>query len=128
MIPLLKKCWSRVRKLRAECAQEEKRSRPSCLGLRWRPNDYPELELKEMTLERQCVYEFIDQLTGLVDQYDVVLSLACGAGSSRGRGLPWCSVLRIKHHFLGQTKKQALAGNCRAAAIAAFISLLIFAH
>ena len=39
-----------------------------------------DLETREMTLERQCVYEFIDQLTGLVDQYEAVLSLACGAG------------------------------------------------
>ena len=39
-----------------------------------------ELEIREITLERQCVYEFIDQLTGLADQYDAVLSLACGAG------------------------------------------------
>ena len=39
-----------------------------------------ELETREMTLERQCVYEFVDQLTGLMDQYDAVLSLACGAG------------------------------------------------
>jgi ferredoxin len=39
-----------------------------------------EIEIKEITLDRQCVYEFIDQLTSLIDQYDVVLSLGCGAG------------------------------------------------
>ncbi len=39
-----------------------------------------EIEIKEMTLDRQCVYEFIDQVTPLVDQYDVILSLGCGAG------------------------------------------------
>jgi ferredoxin len=37
-------------------------------------------EIKEMTLDRQCVYEFIDQVTALADQYDVILSLGCGAG------------------------------------------------
>ena len=39
-----------------------------------------DLEIREMTLDRQCVYEFIDQLTDVIDQYDIVLSLACGAG------------------------------------------------
>ncbi|HWR57252.1 MAG TPA: hypothetical protein VN328_00065, partial [Thermodesulfovibrionales bacterium] len=39
-----------------------------------------EMEIEEMTLDRQCVYEFIDQLTDVVGKYDVVLSLACGAG------------------------------------------------
>ncbi len=39
-----------------------------------------DVEVREITLDRQCVYEFIDQLTGLVDQYDVILSLGCGAG------------------------------------------------
>ena len=34
-----------------------------------------DVEIKEMTLDRQCVYEFIDQLTDVVDQYDVILSL-----------------------------------------------------
>ena len=39
-----------------------------------------DLEIKEITLDRQCVYEFIDQLTDLLDGYDAVLSLGCGAG------------------------------------------------
>ena len=38
------------------------------------------IEIKEMTLDRQCVYEFIDQVTPLAEQYDVILSLGCGAG------------------------------------------------
>jgi len=33
-----------------------------------------------MTIDRQCVYEFIDQVTAFADQYDVILSLGCGAG------------------------------------------------
>jgi len=38
------------------------------------------IEVKEMTLDRQCVYEFIDQVTPIADKYDVILSLGCGAG------------------------------------------------
>jgi hypothetical protein len=38
------------------------------------------LELKELTIDRQCIYEFIDQVTPIIDKYDVVLSLGCGAG------------------------------------------------
>ena len=29
------------------------------------------IEIREMTLDRQCVYEFIDQVAPLADQYDV---------------------------------------------------------
>ena len=31
-------------------------------------------------VERQCDMEFLDELEGQVDQYDVILSMACGAG------------------------------------------------
>jgi hypothetical protein len=37
-------------------------------------------EIREHTLERQCDYEYIDQVRGFVDDYEVVLSMACGAG------------------------------------------------
>jgi ferredoxin len=39
-----------------------------------------EIEIGEMTIDRQCVYEFIDQVTPVADRYDVILSLGCGAG------------------------------------------------
>jgi ferredoxin len=38
------------------------------------------IEIKEMTLDRQCVYEFIDQVSPFIEQYDAILSLGCGAG------------------------------------------------
>src|SRR4030065_2069564 len=43
-----------------------------------------ELEVKEMTIDRQCVYEFIDLLTDVINEYDIVLSLGCGAGGQAG--------------------------------------------
>jgi ferredoxin len=39
-----------------------------------------EIETKEITLDRQCIYEFIDGLTEFVEGYDAILSLGCGAG------------------------------------------------
>ncbi|OPY68628.1 MAG: hypothetical protein A4E57_01667 [Syntrophorhabdaceae bacterium PtaU1.Bin034] len=43
-------------------------------------NEGRTIEIKEMTLDRQCIYEFIDQVTPIADQYDAILSLGCGAG------------------------------------------------
>jgi len=37
-------------------------------------------EVREHTLERQCDYEYIDQVRSFVGDYDVILSMACGAG------------------------------------------------
>lgn len=75
-----------------------------------------DLETREITLERQCVYEFIDQLTALADQYEAVLSLACGAGVQAVAevfpGLPILPALNTT--FLGQTKEAGLwLENCR---------------
>lgn len=39
-----------------------------------------EIEIKELTIDRQCIYEFIDQVTPFAEKYDVILSLGCGAG------------------------------------------------
>ena len=36
--------------------------------------------INEKTLDRQCVKEFVIQLDDVIDKYDAVLSLACGAG------------------------------------------------
>ena len=38
------------------------------------------IEVDEKTLERQCDPEYIDQLKDVVDNYDAVLSMACGVG------------------------------------------------
>lgn len=39
-----------------------------------------EIEIREQTLERQCDYEYIDQIRPYVGEYEVILSMACGAG------------------------------------------------
>lgn len=39
-----------------------------------------DLEIKEVTLERQCDHEYLEELRGFMDQYEAVISLACGVG------------------------------------------------
>lgn len=39
-----------------------------------------ELEVKEVTLERQCDQEYLEEIRDIVDQYDAVISMACGVG------------------------------------------------
>ena len=38
------------------------------------------LEVKEITLERQCDPEYVEELVNLIDDADCVLSMACGCG------------------------------------------------
>jgi len=76
-----------------------------------------EIEIKEITLDRQCVYEFIDQLTSLIDQYDVVLSLGCGAGvQAVAEVFPKLIILpALNTTFIGETKGGGVwFENCRA--------------
>jgi ferredoxin len=39
-----------------------------------------ELEIKEVTLERQCDHEYLEEIRNIIDEYDAVVSLACGVG------------------------------------------------
>ena len=36
--------------------------------------------VKEITLERQCDPEYVEELSPIIDQADAVLSMACGCG------------------------------------------------
>ena len=45
-----------------------------------RAKDGQEIEIKEFTLERQCDFEYIDQIKPFVDEYEAIVSMACGAG------------------------------------------------
>ncbi len=38
------------------------------------------VQIDEMTLERQCDTEYLEELRGSIDRYDAVVSLACGVG------------------------------------------------
>jgi ferredoxin len=43
-------------------------------------NQGKKMEIDEVTLERQCDHEYLEEIRDRIDQYDAVLSLACGAG------------------------------------------------
>ena len=40
------------------------------------------VEIKEIALERQCDPEYLEQVRGYIDEYEAVVSIACGAGRS----------------------------------------------
>ncbi|HNS15044.1 MAG TPA: methylenetetrahydrofolate reductase C-terminal domain-containing protein [Syntrophorhabdaceae bacterium] len=75
------------------------------------------IEAHEMTIDRQCVYEFIDKLTEAVGRYDVILSLGCGAGvQAVAEVFPKTPVVpALNTTFIGETKESGLwVENCRA--------------
>lgn len=39
-----------------------------------------EREIDEITLERQCDHEYLEEIRDVIDRYDAVVSLACGVG------------------------------------------------
>ncbi len=43
-------------------------------------NQGQEVKIDEVTLERQCDHEYLEEIRDSIDQYDAVLSLACGVG------------------------------------------------
>ena len=43
-------------------------------------NQGKDVKIDEVTLERQCDHEYLEEIRNIIDQYDVVISLACGVG------------------------------------------------
>jgi ferredoxin len=43
-------------------------------------NQGKDIKIDEVTLERQCDHEYLEEIRNIIDQYDGVLSLACGVG------------------------------------------------
>ncbi len=43
-------------------------------------NQGKDIRLDEVTLERQCDHEYLEEIRNIIDQYDAVISLACGVG------------------------------------------------
>ena len=77
-------------------------------------------EVCEVTIERQCDFEYIDPVLPQIEGVDVVLSLACGAGvqhvaeSSASLERPVQVVPGINTTFLGAAKEQGVwAERCQ---------------
>ena len=43
-------------------------------------NQGKEMKIDERTLERQCDHEYLEEIRNIIDQYDAVVSIACGVG------------------------------------------------
>lgn len=43
-------------------------------------NQGNEIKIDEKTLERQCDHEYLEEIRDIVDQYDAIVSMACGVG------------------------------------------------
>jgi ferredoxin len=74
-----------------------------------------DVRISEKTLDRQCVKEFYIRLDDIIDQYDAVLSLACGAGVQAVADMfPEVPIIpALNTEFLGETKDQGLwVENC----------------
>jgi hypothetical protein len=74
-----------------------------------------EKEISEKSLDRQCVKDFVIELDDILDQYDAVLSLGCGAGvqavADMFEDTPIIPALNTE--FLGETRDQGLwVENC----------------
>lgn len=74
-----------------------------------------EVIIQEKTLDRQCVKDFVILLDDVIDQYDAVLSLGCGAGvQAVAEMLSEIPVLpALNTEFLGETRDQGVwVENC----------------
>ncbi len=74
-----------------------------------------EVVIQEKTLDRQCVKDFVILLDDVIDQYDAVLSLGCGAGvQAVAEMFPETPILpALNTEFLGETRDQGYwVENC----------------
>ncbi len=79
------------------------------------------IEIKEYSIERQCDPEYLEEIRNFIDDYEVVLSMACGAGvqfvAEKFRNMPVFPSLNT--NFIGVTEEQGVwtercqaCGNC----------------
>ena len=74
------------------------------------------LDIKEITLERQCDPEYIEELTPHIDRVDAVMSMACGCGvqeiARRFKKKPVFPAVNTK--FMGASERQGIwAERCQ---------------
>lgn len=73
-------------------------------------NQGREVKIDEITLERQCDHEYLEEIRDVVDQYDGILSIACGVGvqftAEKYQNTPVLPGVNTK--FMGATEKRGL--------------------
>ena len=94
----------------AECAaggEKETAMLASALRMAAKMNG-DDVGISEKTIDRQCVKEFVIQLDDVIDQYDAILSLGCGAGVQAIADMyPEVPVIpALNTEFMGETKDQ----------------------
>ena len=94
----------------AECAaggEKETAMLASALRMAGKMNG-EDVRISEKTIDRQCVKEFVIQLDDVIDQYDAILSLGCGAGVQAIADMyPEVPVIpALNTEFMGETKDQ----------------------
>ena len=94
----------------AECAaggEKETAMLASALRMAGKMNGL-DVGISEKTIDRQCVKEFVIQLDDVIDQYDAILSLGCGAGVQAIADMyPEVPVIpALNTEFMGETKDQ----------------------
>ena len=84
-------------------------------------NQGKDVKIDETTVERQCDHEYLEEIRNEIDQYDAVVSLACGVGvqftAEKYRASPVYP--GVNTCFLGATEERGLwtercqaCGNC----------------
>jgi ferredoxin len=87
-----------------------------------RQKDGKEIEIREVSLERQCDPEYLEQMRSFIEDYDAVVSIACGAGvqfmAEKYRKTP--ILPGINTNFIGVTEEQGVwvercqaCGDCK---------------
>ena len=87
-----------------------------------RENQGKPLDIKEVSLERQCDPEYLEEIRSMVDDYEAILSIACGAGvqflAETYRKTPIYP--GINTNFIGVTQEQGVwtercqsCGDCK---------------
>ena len=73
-------------------------------------NQGNEVKIDEMTLERQCDQEYVEEIRDVIDQYDAVISLACGVGVQfTAEQYPSTMIYPgVNTCFMGATEKRGL--------------------
>ena len=85
-------------------------------------NEGKKVEIDEVTLERQCDHEYLEELRDTIDRYDAVVSLACGVGvqfmAEKYRKIPVYP--GIDTNFIGVAEEQGVwtercqaCGDCK---------------
>jgi len=74
------------------------------------------MDIKEITLERQCDPEYVEEVATMIDQVDAILSMACGCGvqemARRYKNLPVLPAVNTK--FMGASERQGVwAERCQ---------------